>query len=155
MVFRQVMVGFCVAAALSASVLAQEGVSNAPTELVSLSRIRTALTSHPSPLRLTQPEPTFRVVVWQTRFQELFERLDVHGEFTTPGGLRAFEQRQQLGNPWIGQPLFKINLLPFVENVAPAITAVHRNRAEQAAREEVRHAVVEMCLASVCQSADR
>ena len=153
---QQVMVGFCVAATFSGSLLAQEPAPNAPLGVVSLTRIRTALTAHPSPLRLTPPEPTFRVIVWETQhFFELSDRLDLPSEHAPPGGLYAFEQRQQLGNPWVGQPVFKIDVLPPLDQVHRAVTAAERARVERVARDGARHALVEMCLARVCQTADR
>jgi hypothetical protein len=150
------MIGLCLTTAFSRNVLAQEPVSAASWQVVSLSKIRAGLAAQPSSLRLIPPEPTFRIIVWETQhLYQVLEQLQLRDAHTPPGGLYAFGQRQQLGNPWIGQPLVKIDVLPQVEAIGQAIAARRRASAEEAAREEVSHALVEMCLANVCQSADR
>ena len=116
---------------------------------VSVERIQRAL-AKPAPLILDDASvtPTFRVVVREEqRFQNLKLRdlSDVGHEPRIPGGLHAFEQRQLQGNPWIGQPIITIDVLPMIEAAVEAFGRAHRVRAEKAARDEVRQALLEFC----------
>jgi len=108
---------------------------------VSIARIRAALSAEPT---LRQDPPLFRVDVVE-RIPDLLPPIDFNGGPVPPGGLYAYEQRQRLGSPTIGQPLITIDVLPLAHALARSIhTAVHEHVA-QSAHEEVQRAIWEYC----------
>jgi hypothetical protein len=130
--------------------------SVSPERLVSLTRIRQELERQSHPLAADVPQtiqPTFRAVVQGQRIQAIFDALDFNGGPVPPGGLYAFEQRRLLGDPWAGQPLIQVNVLPVVKAAYHAISRARRDHAERAAHEEVRRALIEFCeMDSNCSS---
>jgi hypothetical protein len=149
------MIPWVLVAALVAGSGAQSAAAPASDPpAVSLAAIRKALTG-PSPrLRLDPLTPTFRIVVWEAPRFYLPDRGDVGGP-APPGGLVAFEQRQMLGNPWLGQPLFKLDLLHQVEKIGQAIGETRRRAQTEAARQDAARPLIEMCLGGVCASGDQ
>jgi hypothetical protein len=146
------MVFWPIAIIAAVSAIGQEATVPPPGDLpVSLQRIRLALAQPPPLVDDSTVTPTFRVLVREEqRFQELLDLLDFGEEPRIPGGLTAFEQRRVLGNPWVGQPLILIDVLPMLNAGVQAIGKARRARAERAAREEVQQALVEFCALQGC-----
>ena len=110
----------------------------------SLARIRRAL-SQPNPLQTPTIEPTFRVEVKERPRDLVVEKPNPLENPVPPGGRRAFDQRQQLGNPWAGQPLFQINMLPFAGRVLKSVKDARRAQNQREAHEEVLRDLSEFC----------
>jgi hypothetical protein len=127
-----------------------------PALPVSVARIRAAL-DRPSPLRLTLPDShaDFHIEI---RVRPLYSP-NLLGPVETlwtvvpgpvpPGGLRAFEQRQQLRETW-SQPMIPVDLLSIGTAVRKAIANSRRAGAEKAARDEVQRALAEFCATHAC-----
>jgi hypothetical protein len=142
------------AAALAVAVAeAQEPVE--PTD-PRLARIRQALATPAIQLSPANPEPTFRVgiVGQQLLLAGPSDWSRPPAEPPIPGGLYAFEQRQRLGNPWAGQPLIKVDVLPVVGVLLDALRAAGRERALRQARREVATALEEFCASADCAADD-
>ena len=140
---------------------AQDGAQlNLP---VSLDHIRKALEQQPAPLILKLPDnPTFRIEIQErTRLQELLATLDFKSGPTPAGGVYAAEMQRvmfpSVSNPLM-QPLAGFNqpelMTIIIENlvgkylIAKAfgvMNAAARERAEAAAREDVRQTIVQYC----------
>jgi hypothetical protein len=140
---------------------AQDGAQlNLP---VSLDHIRKALEQQPAPLILKLPDnPTFRIEIQErTRLQELLATLDFKSGPTPAGGVYAAEVQRvmfpSVSNPLM-QPYAAFNqpelMTIIIENlvgkylIAKAFSATNaaaRERAEAAAREEVRQTIVQYC----------
>ena len=139
---------------------AQDAKPNLP---VSLDRIRKALEQQPAqPLLRLPDQPTFRIEIQErNRLQELLATLDFKGGPTPAGGLYAAEMQRvmfpSVSNP-LAQPYAAFNqpelLTIIIENLVgkyliakafKAISAADRERAEAAAREEVRQTIAEYC----------
>jgi hypothetical protein len=124
---------------------------------VSLARIRSAL-DRPARLRLTLPESKadFHIEIRQRPLYSPNLLGPVERLWTTatgpvpPGGLHAFEQRQQLRQPW-SQPMFAVDLLSIGTALRAAMANVRRAGAEKAARDEVQRALAEFCATHGCQ----
>src|ERR1700704_1445951 len=133
---------------------AQDGAQ--PNLPVSLDHIRKALEQQPAPLILKLPDnPTFRIDIQErTRLQELLATLDFKSGPTPAGGVYAAEMQRvmfpSVSNPLM-QPYAAFNqpelMTIIIENlvgkylIAKAFSATNaaaRERAEAAAREEVR-----------------
>ena len=133
--------------------------SNLP---VSLDHIRKGL-EQPARLVLKLPDnPTFKIEIQErTRLQELLATLDFKGGPTPAGGVYAAEMQRvmfpSVSNP-LRQPYAAFNqpelLTIIIENLVGkyligkafgAITAADRERAEAAAREEVRQTIAQYC----------
>jgi hypothetical protein len=133
--------------------------SNLP---VSLDHIRKGL-EQPARLVLKLPDnPTFKIEIQErTRLQELLATLDFKGGPTPAGGVYAAEMRRvmfpSVSNPLM-QPYAAFNqselLTIIIENLVGkyligkafgAINAGERERAEAAAREEVRQTIAQYC----------
>jgi hypothetical protein len=134
-----------------------------PNLPVSLDRIRKALEQQPDKPLLRLPDtPTFRIEIQErNRLQELLSTLDFRGGPTPAGGLYAAEMQRvmfpSVSNP-LAQPYAAFNqpelLTIIIENLVGkyligkafgAITAAERERAEAAAREEVRQTIAQYC----------
>ena len=134
-----------------------------PNLPVSLDRIRKALEQQPAKPLLRLPDtPTFRIEVQErNRLQELLSTLDFRAGPTPAGGLYAAEMQRvmfpSVSNP-LAQPYAAFNqpelLTIIIENLVGkyligkafgAITAAERERAEAAAREEVRQTIAQYC----------
>jgi hypothetical protein len=130
---------------------------------VSLDRIRKALEQQPAQPLLRLPDtPTFRIEVQErNRLQELLSTLDFKGGPTPAGGLYAAEMQRvmfpSVSNPLV-QPYAAFSqpelLTIIIENLVGkyligkafgAISAAERERAEAAAREEVRQTIAQYC----------
>jgi hypothetical protein len=130
---------------------------------VSLDRIRKALEQQPAPPLLKLPDhPTFRIEIQErTRLQELLATLDFKSGPTPAGGVYAAEMQRvmfpSVSNPLM-QPYAAFNqpelLTIIIENMVGkyligkafgAINAAERERAEAAAREEVRQTIAQYC----------
>jgi len=137
------------AVSISPVTSAQAAPASVPPEpLVSLTRIRQGLErqNHPlAPDMAQTSRPTFRAAVEGQRVQAVFDALDFNGGPVPPGGLYAFEQRRLLGNPWAGQSMIQVNVLPLVEAAYRAISNGHHDRAERGAHEAVQRALIEFC----------
>jgi hypothetical protein len=140
---------------------AQDG---APPNLpVSLDHIRKALEQQPAPLRLKLPDnPTFRIEIQErTRLQELLATLDFKSGPTPAGGVYAAEMQRvmfpSVSNPMM-QPYSAFNqpelMTIIIENLVGkyliakafgAMNAAARERAEAAAREDVRQTIIQYC----------
>lgn len=158
-------------AAPSTGATAPSSVQDAPgdgaaTKLdlpVSLDRIRKALEQQPGrPLLRLPNTPIFRIEVRErNRLQELLATLDFRGGPTPAGGLYAAEMQRvmfpSVSNP-LAQPYAAFNqpelLTIILENLVgkyligkafSAITAADRERAEAAAREDVRQTIAQYC----------
>ena len=154
-------------------VLAQSGQSSTQGDdgslPVSLDRIKKALAEPPArPLRGLDEVPHFRVEIQERqKIDELLDTLKFDSGPAVPGGLYGYEQ-QQLAFPKTSDPLMQpyaaFNqgelLTVAIENllaqyVGPkmlhGIAEASRQRAEQAAREEVQRALAEFCSAHDCQ----
>ena len=119
----------------------------------SLARIRRAL-SQPNPLQVPTIEPTFRVEVKERPRDLVVEKPNPLENPTPPGGRRAFDQRQQLGNPWTGQPLFQINMLPLAGRILKSVKDARRAHDEREAHEEVLRDLSAFCAAkNTCEGA--
>jgi hypothetical protein len=133
--------------------------SNLP---VSLDHIRKGL-EQPAGLVLKLPDnPTFKIEIQErTRLQELLATLDFRGGPTPAGGVYAAEMQRvmfpSVSNPLM-QPYAAFNqpelLTIIIENLVGkyligkafgAITSADRERAEAAAREEVRQTIAQYC----------
>jgi hypothetical protein len=136
---------------LVASLLLVEGTVQAQ-DASDLARIRRALTT-PSLLRPQPPEPTFRIVVDATSFQG--QRPSDAPLPPPPGGLYAFELRQQLGNPWKGEPLIKVDVLPLADRLFSAIGRARRRDAQSDTQDDIRRVLAEFCSVNVCADATR
>ena len=123
---------------------------------VSVARIRSAL-DRPAPLRLTLPEShaDFHIEI---RARPLYSPNllgPVETLWTTPagpvppGGLHAFEQRQQLRETW-SQPMISVDLLSIGTALHRTIANARRAGAEKAARDEVQRALAEFCATHDC-----
>jgi len=76
--------------------------------------------------------------------QAVFDALDFNGGPVPPGGSYAFEQRRRLfGDPWAGQAMIQVNVLPLVEAAYRAISSARHDHAERAAHDEVQRALIE------------
>ena len=136
----------------------------APLNLpVSVDRIRKALEQQPARLLLKLPDqPTFRIEVQErNRLQELIATLDFKGGPTPAGGLYAAEMQRvmfpSVSNPLVQPyaPFSQPELLTIlIENLIgkyligkafSAVSASERERAEAAAREEVRQTITQYC----------
>ena len=134
----------------------------APLNLpVSVDRIRKALEQQPARLLLKLPDqPTFRIEVQErNRLQELIATLDFKGGPTPAGGLYAAEMQRvmfpSVSNPLVQPyaPFSQPELLTIlIENLIgkyligkafSAVSASERERAEAAAREEVRQTITQ------------
>src|ERR1700730_11300067 len=130
---------------------------------VSLDHIRKALEQQPAqPLLKLPDQPTFKIEIQErNRFQELLATLDFKGGPTPAGGLYAAEMQRvmfpSVSNP-LTQPYAAFNqpelLTILIENLVgkyligkafSAINAAERERAELAAREEVRQTIAQYC----------
>ena len=140
---------------------AQDGAQlNLP---VSLDHIRKALEQQPAPLLLKLPDnPTFRIEIQErTRLQELLASLDFKSGPTPAGGIYAAEMQRvmfpSVSNPLM-QPYAAFNqpelMTIIIENLVGkyliakafgAMNAAARERAEVAAREEVRQTIAQYC----------
>jgi len=140
---------------------AQDG---APMNLpVSLEHIRKALEQQPAQPLLKLPDhPTFRIEVQErSRLQELLSTLDFRSGPTPAGGVYAAEMQRvmfpSVSNPLM-QPYAAFNqpelMTIIIENLVGkyligkafgSITAADRERAEAAAREEVRQTIAQYC----------
>jgi hypothetical protein len=121
----------------------QTGVvaADAPAAVMhaSLIRIREAL-SKPAGLRVTVPEPTFRVEV---RAHPYFTEIPWTWDFGGGGGMAP------VGPRTLGQstsPLISIDLLP----IGRALAGARRAHAEGAARDGVRQDLAEFCSTHAC-----
>ena len=140
-----------------------DGAATKPNLPVSLDRIRKALEQQPAKPLLRLPDtPTFRIEVQErNRLQELLSTLDFRSGPTPAGGLYAAEMQRvmfpSVSNP-LAQPYAAFNqpelLTIIIENLVGkyligkafgAITAAERERAEAAAREEVRQTIALYC----------
>ena len=140
---------------------AQDGAQlNLP---VSVDHIRKALEQQPAPLRLKLPDnPTFRIEIQErNRLQELLATLDFRAGPTPAGGVYAAEMQRvmfpSVSNPLM-QPYAAFNqpelLTIIIENLVGkyliakafgAMNAAARERAEAAAREDVRQTIAQYC----------
>ena len=130
---------------------------------VSLDHIRKALEQQPAQPLLKLPDhPTFRIEVQErTRLQELLATLNFKSGPTPAGGVYAAEMQRvmfpSVSNPLM-QPYAAFNqpelLTIIIENLVGkyligkafgAINAADRERAEAAAREEVRQTIAQYC----------
>jgi len=152
------MTGVTLVALLAAAMCAQQPAATEPGEHgehplpVSVARIRAAL-ERPQALRLTVADrkPDFRVDIRERQFAEdLLGRLDFRSGPVPPGGLYAFEQRQRIGPPGLGQPLISVDLLGIAQGLHSAVANARRSSAERAAREEVQRALAEFCAVHDC-----
>ena len=136
---------------------------------VSLDKIRQALQQPPvEPLRGLDERPLFRVEIRERqRIEDLLQSLKFDSGPAVPGGLYGYEQQRimfpsvdnPLAQPWSAftQPeLARITAYSIIETLISkylakrmfnAVTAAERASAEQAAREEVAHAIAEYCAA--------
>ena len=105
----------------------------------SLNRIREAL-SKPAGLRVTVPEPTFRVEV---RAHPYFTEIPWTWDFGG-GGAPAPLVPRALGQST--PPLIAIDLL----QIGRAVASARRAHAERAAEDEVRHELAEFCSTHAC-----
>lgn len=140
-----------------------DGAATKPNLPVSLDRIRKALERQPAQPLLRLPNtPIFRIEVRErNRLQELLATLDFRGGPTPAGGLYAAEMQRvmfpSVSNP-LTQPYAAFNqpelLTIILENLLgkyligkafSAITAADRERAEAAAREDVRQTIAQYC----------
>ncbi|MBM3770902.1 MAG: hypothetical protein FJW27_06375 [Acidimicrobiia bacterium] len=118
-----------------------------------LTRIRRALSAPAKRLDLVDIEPDFRA-----RVDERRSRLD--GLLPPPqpmvppppGGLYQFEQRQ-LGNPWAGQPLVKVDVLPLIMGAIRHMRSAYRGHLERAARDLVIAELADFCAVNSCEGA--
>ncbi len=146
---------------------AQESPSapqDAPTLPVSLDKIRGALQQKQAiTLRTLDERPTFRVqILERQRIEELLATLNFKSSSPAPaGGLYGYEQQRQMWNPVdnpMMQPFAAFNqgelLTIALENLigkyvmGPAVTSVKnviKTSQANAAREEVRQAIVDYC----------
>src|SRR2546423_14920243 len=140
---------------------AQDGAQlNLP---VSLDHIRKALEQQPAPLLLKLPDnPTFRIEIQErTRLQELLASLDFKSGPTPAGGVYAAEM-QRVMFPSVSNPLMQPYaafsqpelMTIIIENLVGkyliakafcAMNAAARERAEAAAREDVRQTIAQYC----------
>ena len=140
---------------------AQDGAQlNLP---VSLDHIRKALEQQPAPLLLKLPDnPTFRIEIQErSRLQELLATLDFKSGPTPAGGVYAAEMQRvmfpSVSNPLM-QPYAAFNqpelMTIIIENLVgkyliakafSAMNAAARERAEAAARDEVRQTIAQYC----------
>jgi hypothetical protein len=130
---------------------------------VSLDHIRKALDQQPGRLVLRLPDqPTFRIQVQErNRLQDLLSTLDFRGGPTPAGGLYAAEIQRvmfpSVSNP-LTQPYAAFNqpelLTVLIENLMGkyligkafnSINSIERERAEAAARDEVRQTIARYC----------
>jgi hypothetical protein len=130
---------------------------------VSLDHIRKALERQPArPLLRLPDQPTFRIEIQErNRLQELLATLDVKSGPIPAGGVYAAEIQRimfpSVSNPLV-QPYAAFNqpelLTIIIENLIgkyliskalSAISATERERAEEAAREEVRRTIAQYC----------
>jgi hypothetical protein len=131
---------------------------------VSLDHIRKALEQQPPdrPLLKLPDQPTFKIEVQErNRLQELLSTLDFRGGPTPAGGLYAAEMQRvmfpSVSNPLV-QPYAAFNqpelLTIIIENLVGkyligkafnSISAAERERAEAAARDEVRQTIAQYC----------
>jgi hypothetical protein len=133
--------------------------SNLP---VSLDHIRKGLEQPPRLVLKLPDNPTFKIEIQErTRLQELLATLDFKGGPTPAGGVYAAEMQRvmfpSVSNP-LRQPYAAFNqpelLTIIIENLVGkyligkafgAINAGERERAEAAAREEVRQTIAQYC----------
>jgi hypothetical protein len=150
----------------------QESKDQEPGLPVSLDKIKDALKQPPSALTLRTVDgtPTFRMqILEKQKIEELLATLFLKstpgpfGGYTPGGGLYGFEQQRQMfpavDNP-LRQPYAAFSggelLTILIENLIgrylggralEAVSHAERNRAEAAAKEEVRNAVTQYCAA--------
>src|SRR5262249_36116332 len=118
----------------------------------SLARIRQAL-SQQNPLQMRNVTPTFRVAIQERTWDRVEEKPNRWENPVPPGGLHAFEQRQQLRNPWANQPLVQIDILPIAERMIQAVKDGRHAHSERAAHEEVLRSLSAFCIANICEVA--
>ncbi len=139
-----------------AALLAASATSAAAQDVASdinLSRIRRGLAARTLVLPTMRPQATFRVDIDEKRPDLRLppDPRDYSAGPIPPGGMYAFELRRQMGNPWLGQPLFKFNLLPVAQRAAGAIGARRTADEERAAREQVTRELRAFCIANQCE----
>jgi hypothetical protein len=145
------MIWTVLAVVFSLTLQSQDAAAQSSADPTSLARIREALMRQ-SMLRLTIPEPTFRVTIQdRTPFTHMFNPLDLKGGPTPPGGLYAFEQRQRFGNPWAGQPMFQFNVLPAAQLIIQSVDQSRRAQSQRAAHEEMLRELAEFCIHNICE----
>jgi hypothetical protein len=116
----------------------------------SLARIRHAL-SQPNPLQTLDVQPTFRVAIQQTMWNRVENKPNRWENPAPPGGLHAFEQRRQLGNPWANQPFVQIDMLPIAGLMIHSVKDALRAHSERAAHEEVQRTFAAFCVMNECE----
>jgi len=104
----------------------------------SLIRIRETL-SKPAGLRVTVPEPTFRV---EMRAHLYFTEIPWTWDFGGGGAAPVVTRTVGQSTP----PLIAIDLLP----IGRALANARRAHAERAAHDEVRHALADFCSTHAC-----
>jgi len=127
---------------------AQEDETDSLDLPVSLERIREQL-SRPPPTLLQsldiQPDFSLTIEEEQPRFVEMFSPEDFRGGPAPPGGVYAYEIARMI--PGFRPPIGGLNLLALGDGIVGAISSARRRRAEDAARLEVRRALMEFCAA--------
>ena len=116
-----------------------------------LQRIRKGLAATPLLQPAAQPEPTFtmQVVERALALRRPPDSRDYSAGPPPPGGLYAFEQRRQLGNPWAGQALVTVDLMAIARR-AGALNRTLRDRAAKSASREVAASLAGFCAAQGC-----
>ena len=115
----------------------------------SLARIRQAL-SRRDLLQTSTIEPTFRVAIQQRTWDRVGNRPNPWENPAPPGGLYGFEQRQQLGNPWVNQPVIQIDMLPVAERIIQSLKDARHAHGEREAHDEVVRALAAFCSTNIC-----
>jgi hypothetical protein len=135
------LAGFALAAMLSADG-AQQAEPAVTTSTADLARIRAQLARNAPQIQTTIPEPTFRVEVSEEplTWTNTIDLNDYHA-LAPPGGLYMFEMLRQMGNPWTGQPLIKVNVLPLAARVSRALSRAQNARAQRAVQDDVARAL--------------
>jgi hypothetical protein len=138
----------------------------APLDLpVSLDKIRQALRQPATPsLKGMDERPMFRVEIQERqKIEELLKTLQFNAGPAVPGGIYAYEQ-QRLAFPSVDNPLMQpyaaftgremiyLSLVSIVEQylakkAISGITSALKTSQEQAARDDVRHAIEDYCAA--------
>src|SRR5262249_19272106 len=96
---------------------------------VSIERIRAGL-EQKQVLRLTPPDrkPDFRVEIQERKFvEDLLDRLlNFKSGPVPPGGLYAYDQRQRMGSPVVGQTLMSVDMLGVGHALLNAVASARR-----------------------------
>jgi hypothetical protein len=142
------LIGALVSLAVASALAASAGQAPAspddrsPATMASVDRVRAALEKPPSRLSLAKKTPDFTIDIREHEQPNRFMTPIL--DFTL---VRGVPQSALFTSPVGSQPLFKVELMPFVMAAASAVNAARNAYAKHAARAEAQRAIAAYCAA--------